>query len=402
MGKIKILVSINIKLFFQKRLLVLATLLFPVLFYIFFSIIFTNYDDVSKIPVTVIDEDHTIVSTQVMDNLTSNMALKIVSADYKEAVKLLDNNRIEAIFILTKGFEDKIKHSDYTEAIQLVHLDKSAIGPALSDIIASEVMMSVAVYKAANESLLFETTHGYEELFRKTEAKGLQLVEDSFFDMGVNSTVLTPHAQLEEEFDVSTLLKINTTLGYSLIVFSFSLMFSNGHLIDQWQLKKRLIMSGYKSIHFFISELATIIITGILIVIIMIAITIMGLGLTNISTILTIATTLILHILFMSQLILVLTTVMKDKTKYQSIIAPIIFILGLLGGAFWSTELLSDSVIVIAKLSPIYWSLELIKNSMLQQVHSSSILLNYLFFVVMMLPITFSIYRFNISKLSNP
>ncbi len=161
-------------------------------------------------------------------------------------------------------------------------------------------------------------------------------------------------------------------------------------------------MSGYKSIHFFISELATIIITGILIVIIMIAITIMGLGLTNISTILTIATTLILHILFMSQLILVLTTVMKDKTKYQSIIAPIIFILGLLGGAFWSTELLSDSVIVIAKLSPIYWSLELIKNSMLQQVHSSSILLNYLFFVVMMLPITFSIYRFNISKLSNP
>jgi ABC-type polysaccharide/polyol phosphate export permease len=402
MGKIKILVSINIKLFFQKRLLVLATLLFPVLFYIFFSIIFTNYDDVSKIPVTVIDEDHTIVSIQVMDNLTSNMALKIVPADYKKAVKLLDNNRIEAIFILTKGFEDKIKQSDYTEAIQLVHLDKSAIGPALSDIIASEVMMSVAVYKAANESLLFETTHGYKELFKKTETKGLQLVEDSFFDMGVNSTVLTPRAQLEEEFDVSTLLKINTTLGYSLIVFSFSLMFSNGHLIDQWQLKKRLIMTGYKSIHFFISELSTIIITGILIVIIMIAITIMGLGLTNISTILTIATTLILHILFMSQLILVLTTVMKDKTKYQSIIAPIIFILGLLGGAFWSTELLSDSVIVIAKLSPIYWSLELIKNSMLQQVHSSSILLNYLIFVVMMLPITFIIYRFNISKLSNP
>jgi len=391
MDKIKILLQQNIKLFFKNRILVLTTLLFPIVFYVFFSVLFTSYDDVHKIPVAVIDHDQSRISIDIMDKLNHHHALNVTTPDLKEAEKLLENNRIEAIFILKEGFEDKIKASDYEDAIQLIHLDKSAVGPALSDILASEVMMPIAVYKAANESLRFEKSHDYQSLFTKTEAKGYQLIEDSYFEMSVESSVIVPNAQMEESLDIANLLKLNTTIGYSLIVLTIALMFANGYLIDNWSLKERLVTIGYRSVHLYLGEWLSVFLTGSIIILIQLFILYFGLDI-SFSSLKVIALALILHIIFLSHLVIVISSFTRDKRKYQSIIAPLIFFLGLLGGAFWTTELLSESVLFIARLSPIYWTLNIIKDSMLQYNQDTNVLLNYFLVILSISPIILGIY----------
>lgn len=401
MGKIKLLFQNNIKLFAQKKILISSAIIFPIIFFILFSLIFISHDDVSKIPIAVIDEDQTELSSDTMMRLKDNDALKIMSTDIGEAHKLLNSNRIEGIFILKEGFDKGITSSSYEGIIKLIYLDSSPIGPALSDIIASDIMMPIAVYKAANQSEIFGKDYGYTDMFDKTVAIGYKLINEAYFDMPIDSQVVMPKTLLEQDIDIQKILRVNTTIGYSLIVLSFVLMFINGHLIGQWQIKRRLIVSGFKAYHFYIADTLSFIATGFLIMLLQIIVLIIGLRITNLNVVITLLYAMSLHVILLSQLVLLLTSLIQDKSKYQSIIAPLLFILGLVGGAFWSTEVLSKDIIQIVQLSPIYWTLQWISDSLVH-LKSSGHYLQYFAYIFILLIGSIGVYQYRINKLQNP
>jgi len=400
MGKIILLTKHNIKLFFQKKALVVLSIIFPIIFFMFFSILFTNYDDIDKIPIAVIDQDNTDLSKKIMTSLDRNIALKVISHQLEESEKLLKNNRIEAIFILTEGFEEAIKTTNYDNSVDLIYLDKSNIGPALSDIVASDLMMPISIYKAANQSKKYEKTHDYKNMYDKTQFIGEQLVEESFFEMPIISTVVVPYQQVDHEINITKVLTVNTTIGYSIVVFSFVILFINGHLMDGWSSKKRLLVANISPIQMYIADNLSILFTGLVILIAQVIIFVIGLGIRDIHAISTMVISLSLHIVFLSQLIIILTSLLQSKTKYQGIIAPLLFILGMLGGAFWSTELLSNDIIKFIQITPIYQTLTWIKNSLLHM--GTPDYAYYCMFLFGMIIISWSIYFMKVRKLRHP
>ncbi|MBI9015242.1 MAG: ABC transporter permease [Clostridiales bacterium] len=404
MEKIIILTRTNMSIFFKNKVLLVITLLLPILFYIFFSLIFTEYEDINRIPIAVLDEDHTILSNDVMTALQNNQSLKVLTTDLKESNRYLKNNRIEAIFVLKKGFESAIQRTDTDGIIKLIYLDKSAIGPALSDIIASDVMMQLAIYKAANQAVFYGDKYGYDNLYDKTVAVGTAFVDESYFNMAIETRIITPNTQLEETINITKILKANTTFGYSIIVFSFILMFSNGYLFENQETNKRLMMSGYKDHHIYFSQLLSIILCGLIIVVIQSVLMTFGMGIIDLTTFVTILITLSLHVVFLANLVLMLSIIVKNKTSYQSIIAPILFLLGLIGGAFWSTELLSKSIAFVSYVSPIYWSLKIMNASILtnQSINSLEILLSYFGFTIILTIISLSIFKQAQHKIRHP
>lgn len=404
MGKIITLTKANMTIFFKNKVRLMFTLLLPILFYVFFSLIFTEYEDINRIPVAVIDQDVSDLSIKVMKALDVNESLEVLTKDLNTGQKYLKNNRVEAIFILKEGFESQIKASDTDEIIQLIYLDKSAIGPALSDIIASDVMMQLSIYKAANQAELYGRKFGYDNLYEKTVAIGNKFVDESYFQMVIDKKIITPKAQAEENIEITKILKVNTSFGYSIVVFSFILMFSNGYLFDSLDTKKRLMMCGYKDIQIYFGYFFSILFTGMIIVVIQSVLMSFGMGINDLSTFLTILITLMLHVFFLSNLIILLSVILKSKTSYQSIIAPLLFLLGLIGGAFWSTELLSDSIAIITYLSPIYWSLKVMNASILinQTVSSGLILTVYLIIMLILSLITFTTFKIAQTKLRHP
>lgn len=401
MGKIKTIIINNIKLFSQKRLLLLSAIVFPVLFFFLFSMIFISHEDVDKIPIAIIDEDQTELSSDTMMRLRDNHALKIMSTELEEANRLLNSNRIEGIFILKEGFEEGLIASSYENSVALIYLESSPIGPALSDIIASDMMMPIAVYKAANQAEIIGKDYGYNDMFEKTVAIGQTLIRDAYFEMVIDSQVVIPRTLLEEAIDIQEILRINTTIGYSLIVFSFVLMFINGHMVGMWQIKKRLIISGYKAYHFYIADTLSFILTGFILMLCQIIILIIGLKITQLEVIITMMYAMTLHVVFLSQLVLLLTSLIQDKSKYQSVIAPLLFLLGLLGGAFWSTEVLSDDIIQLVQISPIYWTLQWIGDSLIH-LESKGHHLQYILYIIVFTLSSIGVYQYRINKLQNP
>lgn len=390
-------------IFFKNKVLVIFSVVFPVVFFMFFSLIFTNYDDVTKIPIGLIDHDMSELSQEVVASLRNNPALKIVTEDLDDAHKKLNSNRIEAIFILKTSFQTKIETTDYNDSIEVIYLDKSSIGPALGDIIASDVLTPLAVYKAANTAANYGEQYGYEGMFDKTKNIALSYVNENKFEMTIDSTVQTPSAHLKEDLDISKILKLNITFGFTLVVFSFVILFSNSHFIDKESLLiiKRLMTAGFTSNELYLGQYFSIVSCGLLVVFSQVLLMIFGLGMFEIKAMLIVAVTLLLHLLFLANLILVLTAFVTDKTKYQSFIAPFIFFLGLIGGAFWSIDFLGKSIQWVSYISPFYWSLKLLNGTILNKNSTQylPILVGYAIFVLCIMMISTIVYHLYIRRL---
>jgi len=371
MGKISPLVKTYNRIFFKNRTLLGFSILFPLVFYVFFTLIFTNYEDVNQVPIGVVDYDQTQLSQKLVENLKKHPSLNLVSYNLEEGKKLLNRNKIEALFLIKDGFEAKLKSGLYEGSIDLVYLDKSTIAPALGDIVAATMISDLSVYHAANYILKYEEKYDLDNLFKKVEAMGYSLLDSNTFEMTVQSTVRQPDSKLDETMDIQGILKSHITFGFSLVVFSFVFLFANSHLIDGKTLgiEDRLITAGYTRRELFTSQWLSLFITGLALALCQMIFIIYTFKVFEVGQVLLLVFTYTMVYIFLINLTMLMTRMIDYKNRYQSFIAPLLFLLGLVGGAFWSIELIADNFLWASKLSPFYWSLKLL-DQMLLSVYS--------------------------------
>ena len=402
MEKINLLVKYYFNLFLKNKVLLIFSIIFPLVFYIFFSMIFTDYENVNEVPIAVIDEDLSQLSQKMLSNLSNHKAINLRTTDKDEAFKLLERNFIEAIFILKEGFQEKLKQSNFDGSIQLIYLDKSNIAPAMGDIVASAIISDLAIYKAANTSKQFESKYHLDNLFSKTEMKGYELLESNTFEMTIESQVKKPNSLLKEEINIQKLLESHVTLGFSLVVFSFVFLFSSSYIIDskKYGIEEKLLTMGFKSYHLFWGQWTSLLACALLMSFFQIAFIIVNFKLFDIKQIQILLFTYGLHSLFLINLTLIFTRLINQKHKYQSLLAPLIFLLGLVGGAFWSVELLSDTFQWASNLSPFYWSLNLLDQMILNVMNQRYlvIMLYYLIFNFVFLSLNLVFYHLYFKK----
>lgn len=393
------------KIFFKNKILIFFIMITPIIFSIFFSSLFTNYNNIHKIPIAIVDNDLSKTSIKIVENLKSNSSINIILLDSKKSKKYLKNNKIEAIFTIKSGFEQNLINSTYEKSIELAYLDKSSIGPTLGDIIASEIMMELGIYKAANAAVTNSKKYNLIEsnIFDSTVNIAHKLLEKDQFEMINDITILNPSGALVTT-DINKILSRNTTFGYTIIVFSFIILFSNSNIIESSniQIIKRLITNGYKPFHFYFGNVLSIIYSGILILFVQIIIFIFTFNIYDISIILVIMFALLLHLLLLSNIVITLSSLLKTKLRYQSTITPLLFLFGLTGGAFWNIEFLAENFRWISYLSPIYWSLKVMNGTILRGFteETITILLIYLVCVLIFTALSAAIYKNYIKQLS--
>lgn len=402
MEKINLLLKYYLRLFLKNKVLLIFSIIFPLIFYIFFSMIFTDYEAVNKVPIAVIDEDQSQLSQKMLSNLSNHQAINLRTTDKEEAFKLIERNFIEAIFILKEGFQENLKDSNFDGSIQLIYLDKSNIAPAMGDIVASAIITDLAIYKAANTSKQFEARYTLDNLFSKTEKKGYELLETNSFEMTVESQVKKPNSLLKEDINIQKFLKSHVTLGFSLVVFSFVFLFSSSYIIDskKYGVEEKLLTIGFKSHHLFWGQWTTLLVCAFLMSFFQVIFMIINFKLFDLNQILLLLLTYGLHSFFLINLTLIFTRLINQKHKYQSLLAPLIFLLGLVGGAFWSVELLSDTFQWASNLSPFYWSLNLLDQMILNVMNESylNIILYYLIFNLAFLSLNLVFYHLYFKK----
>lgn len=94
----------DIRLLLRDRMGFFFSFAFPLIYAIFFGVVFSGDSSTDAIPVAMVDEDRSISSRAFVDTLTASGHLEIVEATREEATKLVRRGKRTAIIVLPRGF----------------------------------------------------------------------------------------------------------------------------------------------------------------------------------------------------------------------------------------------------------------------------------------------------------
>jgi len=385
-NKLFLIAQIRIKILLRRKSLLILCIILPIVFYSFIGKVFKESDSYDKVPIALVDEDKSESSSIIIKNLKKNDILNCKVVEKKEALKLVTNNKVEGVFLFTKGLEENIKKESFKDIVQVYHLPDNSLVSALSDVVAGEMLPLVCTSQAANTSeFLFKKHNSSKKTVIKEEAIafGKEAMKDASYNLPIEITALTPDMKEVslKAFRRSVIPK-QSALGMFLIFTTLYLFLNCTSLMKEKACKvyNRLRISGCSLLHLLLGDLLGIFIVGMALQIIqlpLLYILFKGSGLSKFMYILIINS---LYIFCIGNLLIVLTKIFKNTTALQSFMPIFVFLIGLIGGCLWNVELLPKNFHIFSMMMPTYWAQSSLTNLILYN-HSFSTILNSLIFL---------------------
>lgn len=145
------MISEKIKQLLKRPMLIVMVFFLPLIGTIISSSFLEKVQSDSKIPVALVDQDHSNMSKQVMDRLRKTTEIQFLSMNEEQARKQLAKNKIDSIFVFPNGFQQEVEAGNYQGVIDLLTLPSSVATEAVREVVASEVTRLTTNVKAANE-----------------------------------------------------------------------------------------------------------------------------------------------------------------------------------------------------------------------------------------------------------
>ncbi len=347
------------KLLFSNWKLIIISLSIPILLSMAVGHMFKDYDGINSIPVGIIDEDNTKMSMNLIQDISNSNTLKpIIFSDKSTAINRLQNDQIEALFVIKPDFAEHIKTGNLNKSIELSYLENNRIAGALGDIFARNIVKATSPYKAANH--VYKLTKD-DALYDKTYNRVVEHLKDPKFSLIVNSSysssVTKDKNPRSSNISVAKTIANRFAIGMTLAVSAFYIMYIGSSAIIErnssvfariystGQNPNFLLFLGYASFSSLVVFLQLIFLNlslGIFPYAQLPIIFMYTLGFCSAFTIISLA----------------ISSLFKNPISYQSVSTPLIFFICLFGGAFWSLELIPTSIRWIQYLSPVYWFIE--------------------------------------------
>ncbi len=145
------MISEKIKQLLKRPVLVVMIFFLPLIGTIISSSVLAKVESDSKIPVALVDQDHSKMSTQVIHRLQKTKEIQFLSVNEEQARKQLEQNKIDSIFVFPNGFQQEVEAGNYQGGMDLLTLPSSIATEAVREVVASEVTRLTTNVKAANE-----------------------------------------------------------------------------------------------------------------------------------------------------------------------------------------------------------------------------------------------------------
>lgn len=108
-----------------------------------------RYEKSGAVSIALVDEDRSGYSDTLVRRIEGREGLGIFSVSRDEALSLLENNKIEQIYILKKGFEENVKKGESAGLIELLDSSSSYSADFTSEVIAGEAIKLITGDMAA-------------------------------------------------------------------------------------------------------------------------------------------------------------------------------------------------------------------------------------------------------------
>jgi hypothetical protein len=333
-----------------------------------------------KLSVALIDEDTSLESKAFIQSILDNDLLDTVQTSEVHAKKLLKHEVIEVYLIIPRDFFDNFGE----KKLSLNYLTHNPLAPVLVDVFSQDLMPYIAKYRLKRASDFYLTEDepsqalAYFDTFKNNETLALST------DLVLVDSWLGIHGEINQK----KLNYANALMGYGLTIITLfiSMTLSSSDQNDM-QLNIRASSIFHLNIKLFISKR---IIHYFLLLLpwLLICLSIhQHINLTSKATISTFVFGLLLLIIYYEGMSLVQLT--YNRYLYvQLITTSLVIIPALLGGAFFSTDILSKGLLSIIKWMPFYHMKNLFyQNLTLGHLNTMSMLLValYLFFIGLLL-----------------
>jgi len=349
----------KLKMMLGDKLLFSAMVLIPLMITIVAGNAF-RYEKLGIIPVAVVDEDCSDYSALLLERLNGKEGLGLSLVDRETAAAMLENNEVEHVFIVKKGFEEAIRREETEGLIELVSSASSYSADYASEVVAGEAMRIITANMAANnvsalyKELGIEKGSGFwDEVYSYANA----LWEPEPL-MTINYKELKGGA-VEQVSQAMLPAASASSAGLIVAFINFYMLFAGGWLIEERMngtIKRLGTGNGAVAVSFMGSILA-LFVAGTLQIIMFTAVLWLLFGVSLFSGPLSFVV-LAAYLLAVISISMFLSSVLKTPAQLQ-VGAPVLALMtGFIGGCFWNFTDMPQKIRFLSLFTPQGWALK--------------------------------------------
>lgn len=138
----------RMKLILKDPITILVLGISAILFAVMVRSLAISAEDLSSLPIGLIDYDNSESSRELISGLKKVETLRLVEGTEKDLHKQLLDEMITSIFVIEKGYEDHLKSGDLKKMISMYYKEDNKSAPILADIVAGEIIYPAGLYKS--------------------------------------------------------------------------------------------------------------------------------------------------------------------------------------------------------------------------------------------------------------
>jgi hypothetical protein len=345
-----------------KDITTLAALISSILiFSVVIHALSASAEERSSLPVGFVDYDDSKESRALIDRLAKVPTLRIIEDSEEELHKLLLDEMVNAVFVIDKGYEKKLKKANPEEVISVYYVDSNKSASIISDIVAGEMIYPISLYKSI---LLYERLKYEGEKLTAAEYSDYVdklLVGSTDFDFAFRMIYENPDKAVVEEAPLSNAILYNQVIfGILGILVSFIAMFLLSGVVRDKELgvEERLKISKFQSLKLDTGSFCTILLLEGIIALIFSALIYRQLGVSDIRLYISSCLLILSYSLMLGGLFLLVAKAAKSIIVYQMFCTLLILITGGLGFYRMLTGLSGAVSLNFLKIIPNSWFIQ--------------------------------------------
>jgi ABC-2 type transport system permease protein len=393
--KLLIITFYKLKMMLGDRLFFIMMIVIP-LFITIATGYALRYEKLNTIPIAFVDEDKSEYSSVLLERMSQKDGLKVEMTGRETAVSMLEGSKVEQVFIIKKGFEEKIKNEENKELIDVVNSPSSYSADFTSEVAAGEVMRLIAGNMAVDW-----VTKQYKKLDKPVNGNFEKDIEKYYQSLWQPEPLMTIDYK---EFQGNTLTDVERTVmpaatasstGIITAFIMFYILFSSGWLVEErtnGTLKR--LTAGPNALYLsYAGSVLALFISG--------TIQILVFSLTDklvfdvdlfpggLSYIVFLA-----YLLSVISISLFLSSVLKTQAQLQAGAPVLALLTGFAGGCFWNFVEMPERIRQLSMITPQGWALEGINRLLLNPMDFSAVLVPVLILfgiALILLPLSYII-----------
>lgn len=221
----------RLKIMFRSKSVIISYVVALIITAIISVSFFQAAEEKSGIMIGVTDLDNTELSKTFIKRLHNNRSLIVVEGDTDELIERLKDNELMSVFVIEKGFKEKVEAGNARKLMTDYHLNLRSNVSLLSDIVLSEILDEICYVECLNR---YHEFADYYEIMNDDEykefAEKVYATLDKSFSFDFKVINVTDNVQTDNDLDNSIIYKI-FNVGIIGVLISFIVLFAANTII---------------------------------------------------------------------------------------------------------------------------------------------------------------------------